>query len=309
MLNIQFTVIATCFNDSNNIISYFEDVCKQTVQPIKYILVDGGSKDDTINKVIEFRAKNGCQIEILCGKRLNIAQGYNEGVKATETDVIIISGIGNKYDPRFFQSLLEYYEENHDEIVYGITYGQSNNYFSKVYKSLYVGKDIGIHSLPTNRGLLIKREVFIEIGYFYEKLVYAGEDVEFFNLAKKNNIKIGFTEKAKLYWDTPRTFTEHQKQKKVYFIGGLQISGLNKKMVIKSILFWALLIIYLLTSIYFFRTVYPYVGLVAIYILVGLRIKNLSPLALILKIYDFLSPVVFMIYYYKYLKHEYKVKR
>ena len=112
MKNIKFTVIGTSFNDAKIILNYFTSIMQQTFQPVEYILVDGGSTDNTVEMVKEFAEKENAPIRVISGQRLNIAQGYNVGIKEAKTDIIIITGLGNKYESTFFEELIkEFHKE------------------------------------------------------------------------------------------------------------------------------------------------------------------------------------------------------
>jgi len=309
MTRTEFTVIVTCYNDEDKVIKFLKNVLEQSIQPLEYIIVDGGSTDSTVALINKYRIENKLPIRLFEGERLNIAQGYNVGINYAKTDILIICGIGNYYDKKFFQSLIEYYEINNSEIIYGQTLGCGNTYFSKIYIKMYVGGEKGVHPLPTNRGQLVKKDIFRRIGFFYEKLIYAGEDVEFVNHAKDNNVKIGFTDKAKLYWLVPRNFKEYVKQKNVYFIGSLQIDKNRLLPIIKSFFYLTILILFIVVSVYFYKTIFPYLTLLVFYSTLSFRMRSLNPIGVFLKTFDLLSPFLFFILYSKYIKKKYRVKR
>ena len=185
----------------------------------------------------------------------------------------------------------------------------NTTHFSKIYNKLFVGGDSGVHPLPTNRGMLIKKSVFDKIGYFYEHLFYAGEDVEYYDLMVQNNVSIGYTEKAILYWETPKSFKEFKKQEKVYFIGHLQLYGVNKKQLIKSILFYLCLIGYFVFLGFMCRTFWPYILMPVGYCLFALKTKSFNPITILLKCYHLFTYIFYFLKYRKYSKPAFRVKR
>ena len=68
MKNIKFTVIGTSFNDAKIILNYFTSIMQQTFQPVEYILVDGGSTDNTVEMVKEFAEKENAPIRVISVK-------------------------------------------------------------------------------------------------------------------------------------------------------------------------------------------------------------------------------------------------
>lgn len=243
----RFSVIGTCFNDSKIIIRYLENMIQQTIQPEKYIIVDGGSTDNTVELVKAFAKQNNISIDIICKGRLNIAQGYNEAIRQSETDLIIITGIGNLYEKDFFRQLLLKAQETESDVVYGRIVGQNNNHFSESYNRVFLGGDKGIiPSMPSNRGCLIKKEVFYQQGFFLESFIYAGEDTEFFKRIMSNGIVFSTCDNAELYWETPKNLRQYIKQQSGYFLGSYQHSGLNLKSIIKSAVIHLVVIISIL---------------------------------------------------------------
>lgn len=303
MKNIKFTVIGTSFNDAKIILNYFTSIMQQTFQPVEYILVDGGSTDNTVEMVKEFAEKENAPIRVISGQRLNIAQGYNVGIKEAKTDIIIITGLGNKYESTFFEELIKEYSSGDNKVVYGPIVGQDNNFFSYVYNRAYLrGKEGWRSWVPSNRGVLIEKSVFEQIGYFYEKFVYAGEDSEFFKRVMNNGIPVGYTKKARLYWETPKSMKEHIKKKNGYYIGGMQHSGHKKDLMLAyGVLACSAL------GIVFCKTIWPYIALIAAYIMMSLRIHSFNPLAFLLRVFDMILPIYLQFKNRKYSDASYKV--
>ena len=282
-------------------------MCAQTVQADEYSLVDGGSTDSTVAMAEKCRIDYSIPLRIISGNRLNIAQGYNEGLKVAKNEIIIITGIGNKYDRFFFEELLRFSDEN--DIVYGLTKGQNNSLFARVYNELFLHGEKGIiFRLPSNRGCLIKKDVTKKIGYFYEKFIYAGEDTEYYRRAKAEGIRIFANDRAIIYWETPKTWREFCKQRKVYYIGRMQHTGVG----IKDFLAYVYVCMMILWGILLFikpLTVWPYLLVVFVYVFLGYKLKTINVLALLLYIYDLISPSWLLPQFYRYSKEKYKVDR
>lgn len=307
-INPSFSVIATSYNDTAIIEQYITNLSKQTLKANEYILVDGGSSDDTVQRAETVGARLGMPIKVYSGERLNIAQGYNRGIEKASYDVIIITGIGNEYDEHFFECLLEEYSKTNSRIVYGRTIGQDNGVFSKAYNSAFLGGEKGvIPSLPSNRGVLIEKNVFTMVGMFYEKFVYAGEDTEFFHRTQKNGIDVGITNDAVLYWETPKNMKEFLKQREVYYIGKMQHTGTTKSDLFAYVILLAIIFASALTV---FLGIHYFFGAIVLFLAVGcFHYKTINVIAPILRLLDKVLPCYYLLTKIKFSKSPYKMEK
>ena len=72
---MKYSVVATTFNDSLDIIKYLEDIINQSYPPDEIVIADGGSKDDTVEKIKQFSFTSSITIRVVEKGRLNISQG------------------------------------------------------------------------------------------------------------------------------------------------------------------------------------------------------------------------------------------
>ncbi len=98
----DYSVVATTFNDSKEMDTYLNSICSQSLKPIEIVIADGGSKDDTVAIIEAYKSKTDIPIRVLGGRRLNIAEGYNEAIRAAKAPVIGVTGVGNIYEVAFF---------------------------------------------------------------------------------------------------------------------------------------------------------------------------------------------------------------
>lgn len=254
-MNKKISVVCTVFNDQNEIEDLLKDIDNQKVKPDEIVIADGGSKDDTIKIINAYKEKTKININLIEGKRLNISQGLNEAIKNSKYDTVIIMGTGNRYDKEFINELNKRHEETEADIVFAPIRGNNNFKFSKLYNKAFLNAEYGSR-IPSNHGVLIEKSVFTKIGLFYEKFIYAGEDAEFFDRARENNMKIECAEDAKLEWDVPNNRKSLKKQIRAYTIAKMQIESLDllKKYKGKynTILLFIILLILLILEHYYF---------------------------------------------------------
>ena len=308
---MKYSVVATTFNDSLDIIKYLEDIINQSYPPDEIVIADGGSKDDTVEKIKQFSFTSSITIRVVEKGRLNISQGYNEAIKVAANDMIGITGVGNYYDQFFFEELVNVIEKKGLDYVYSPIRGYNANDFAKRYNISLLHGDIGnCLDIASNHGALVKKKIFEDLNFFYEKFIYAGEDAEFYSLVKKNGYKGECVKTAKMYWKTPTSWHEFLKQIRVYTIADLQIHSKKqwrrlRKRVIKlfmlAIVIGAGVIIVGVQGNVISKVLY---GLAIVSVMVIKR-RQLNPF----RILNSYLPIFYTIKYKKYMDDEHAVRR
>lgn len=301
----DFTVIATSFNDEKNMIRFLDGFNAQTIRPKYVLIVDGGSTDETETIVKKQENNYPFKIEMYFKiGRLNIAQGYNEAIRRSKTEWMIIAGIGNDYSPDFCESLLKEEKRGEASIVYSKIIANSVNAFSNAFNVAFVGGNKGkIYPMASNRGVLVSKKVFRQCGLFYENFNYAGEDMEFFaERIHQHDIQMQYAEGGVVYWDTPQNFTEYLKRSRVNAIADMQM--IPKKKIIKHIVSRLIVIAFFCLSLAV-KWELALLYLAAFYIAVWYKHRNFSFTAYLLRIHFLFLPMYYYIRNWKYTKKEF----
>lgn len=219
---MDYSIVTTVYNDEKLIIRYLDELCNQTCKPKEIIIADGGSSDNTVNLARQYSSTSDISIRICGGTRLNIAQGFNVAIKETQSTLIGITAVGNRYPNNFFAELVKKFEEQSDlEAVYPIIKGDNSILFAQIYTRTFIGNYLDL-GMPTNHGVLIKKITIEKLDYFYESFYYAGEDDEFFQRFLKYNHKCMCVKSTNVTWEVPNTFKAYCRQTRLYGIGRMQ---------------------------------------------------------------------------------------
>lgn len=231
-----YSVVATTFNDEKSIERFIREIECQTIPPKEIIVADGGSRDRTVETLKRLGKQSLIPIVVLYGERLNIAEGYNKAIKATSERFVGITGIGNRYESDYFEKLIQKVLEKNIDGAYSPVRGLDTNDFSRSYNKQLLNGEYGQHmEIASNHGVLLKKSIFVDLNYFYEKFIYAGEDTEFYMLVREKGYKVEIVPTAIVRWETPDNFKDFKRQTRVYSIAGLQINPITQlKMIIKS---------------------------------------------------------------------------
>ena len=227
-MDVKVSVVATTYNNANEILAFLKNISFQTYPVDEIVISDGGSSDETVSIILDYAKE--CSIKVVCryGKRLNISEGYNDAIKNTKNNIIFIAGVGNQYSADVIELLVKKQIETDADVVCPWIYGVETDKISETYSVVYMKNKAGQDgTFGINHGSLIKKSIFFEMGFFYEHFVYAGEDAEYIQRLRENKAKIVTEKQAKVYWDTPHTWTELLKQEKNYAIAQMQIHSVG----------------------------------------------------------------------------------
>lgn len=107
---MRVSVVATVFNESENIRSLMESLTKQTRQPDEIVICDGGSKDGTV-EILQTYADRLPQLRIIRAAGANISQGRNRAIAHASGAVIASTDAGVRLAPRWLEKLVAPIEE------------------------------------------------------------------------------------------------------------------------------------------------------------------------------------------------------
>lgn len=223
---LPISIVVTVFNDSESIENFLKNIDNQSCHPSELIIVDGGSSDNTSELILEFSKYSKFKIILVSeGKRLNISEGLNQGIKNSSFSNILIAGTGNFYDIDFIKELWIAKEKSINKIFYSSVLGQKNSNFSDLFNKYFLNGNQCFDWEPSNHGVLIHKSIFKNHGLFWEGFHYAGEDSEFFNRVTQAGELCEYVQKAILYWETPRNWKEYNRKMQVNAIADLQINS------------------------------------------------------------------------------------
>lgn len=224
-MNTVYSAVATVYNDAKDVVSLLDNLCGQTVKPFEIVVADGGSKDETVAVIETYAKKAPVPIRVLSGKRLNISQGLNEAIRASQGELIMISAVGNRYPQNFAHELLLAITDGEPALVYPIVDGENDSDFARRYNAEILESTLraGIDGRGMNHGCLLRRSAFARVGMFYERFYYAGEDFEFSRRLQAEGLNQKCVPGLRVIWRVPQTCEAFCRQTEVYLIAWLQL--------------------------------------------------------------------------------------
>ncbi len=115
------SVITACFNSEKTIRKTIEAMLAQTYDEVEYIIIDGASKDKTVEVAESYRnqfEQRGFKYIIVSEPDHGIYDAMNKGIKMATGQIIGIINSDDYYKPNALQRVAETYEKEHFDMFY-----------------------------------------------------------------------------------------------------------------------------------------------------------------------------------------------
>ena len=226
----QISLITTLYNEENNILNFLESYKNQTKYADEFIIVDGGSNDNTVGVIEKYATENSdLNIKVIVDKTCSkkyvkgpIAKGRNSAIEKTKYNYIAVTDAGCILDKNWFKEIVAPFNEDESVDVVGGWYKANiNNKFQKEYSRIFMKKLSSINEknfLPSSRSIAFKKECWQKVSGYPEN-TYTAEDTKFDINLKDKKCKFVFIKNAFVYWDCPASFIEAKNKHTMYSIG------------------------------------------------------------------------------------------
>ena len=166
---MKITVITPVFNGQETIRSCIESVLSQGYPDKEYIIVDGGSTDNTVDILKTYNDKS---LKWISEKDKGLYDAFNKGIMMATGDVVCFLCADDMYEHNNVLLKIAYTFRIHPEteIVYGDIIYVDKDDLSKIKRYWKSSPfEPGLFKkgwLPPNTALFIKRSVFLKHGLF-----------------------------------------------------------------------------------------------------------------------------------------------
>jgi len=194
---MKVSVITAVFSNQHFIHDAIDSVLSQKNVEIEYIIVDGGSKDGTVEVVLSY------------GKRINkfisepdegVYFALNKGISLATGDIIALLHSDDFYaHPYVLSQVVEAFQKTNCDAVYSNLYYVKGNNTNKIVRlwdsGVYKEDDFYLGWMPPHPAFFSKREVYTKYGSFNTILKSAADYELMLRLIFKNNIKLHYIPK------------------------------------------------------------------------------------------------------------------
>lgn len=169
---MKISIITVTFNSEKTLADTIESVLNQTYPNIEYLIIDGNSKDRTMDVVRRYLQANDERIKVLSEPDKGIYDAMNKGIRMASGDVI---GILNSDDFFTSHSIIEsvahaFEQDSSLDMVYGdVHFVNDDNpdkcvryYSSKIFRPWM----FRFGMMPAHPSCYIRRECFEKYGLY-----------------------------------------------------------------------------------------------------------------------------------------------
>ena len=174
---MKISIITVCLNSEKTILHSLNSVISQNYKNIEHILVDGGSNDETIKIIKNYKFKNK---KLILTKRESLYSSLNIGIKKSTGDIISILHSDDIYNSNnTLSKVVKFIKRSKEKIFFGnVVYFNKKN-FSKVIRSYpaadFTKEKLYYGNMPPHTGSFYKKEIFKKYGYYNKSFKIAGD--------------------------------------------------------------------------------------------------------------------------------------
>lgn len=175
---MKISIITIAFNNETDIRDTIESVINQSYKNIEYIIIDGKSKDATLDIINEYQNN----IDLLISEPdKGIYDAINKGIEKSTGDIVGLIHAGDRlYDEFVIGKIANHFRTNDIDASYGHSVFTNNkDQVIRVNKSPEFKKNLfKVGWMPSHQSIYIRREIFDSLGLYRLDLGGSG-DYEF----------------------------------------------------------------------------------------------------------------------------------
>lgn len=191
---LKFSLVTVTFNSAKTLRDTIQSVLLQTYSDIEYILIDGLSKDNTIDLIKEYEVMFGGRLRWISERDHGLYDAMNKGFQMATGDIVgIINSDDLLAEPTAIEKVVSCFK-NHKYIdcVYADLYYVAQHDTSKIVRHWITGKQRsfskGWH--PAHPTFYVKREIYSKYGLFDLDFKFAADFELMLRLVEKEHIRL-----------------------------------------------------------------------------------------------------------------------
>ena len=191
---MKISIVTVTYNSASTLRDTIESVLAQTYKNIEYIVVDGLSKDNTMDIVREYEPRFNGRVRFVSEKDNGLYDAMNKGFKMATGDVVgLINSDDLLSEPTAIEKVMDYFDKyKNADAVYADLYYVAQYDTSKIIRYWKSGKQrpfkYGWH--PAHPTFYVKKEIYQRYDIFNLKYKLAADFELMLRLIEKYKIRI-----------------------------------------------------------------------------------------------------------------------
>lgn len=182
----KVSIITPCLNSEKTIRDTIESVLNQSYKNIEYIIVDGGSTDDTIKIINEYRPEFHGRMRLISGKDKGVYDAMNKGIKASRGFLIGIINSDDYYEPNAVENIKGNMTDDKYQVIYGYCRLWNRRHPIGILRNRHENLTDAMIPHPT---CFVTREVYRDLGIFLNTFKIANDYELMIRLYKSGRVK------------------------------------------------------------------------------------------------------------------------
>lgn len=168
---MKISIITASYNSAKTLRDTIESVLNQTYDNIEYIIIDGGSKDNTLDIVKEYESKFNGRLKWISEKDNGIYDAMNKGIGLASGEVVGILNSDDFYtDNNVVSEIIDCFESNNIDSLFANLYFVKQDDISKIVRvwksSPYYNNAFSKGWHPSHPTFYVKNEIYKKYGVF-----------------------------------------------------------------------------------------------------------------------------------------------
>jgi len=193
---MKLSIITTTYNSEKTIRDTIESILAQSFIDYEYFVVDGGSRDATIDILREYEPKFNGQMLWISEPDKGIYDAMNKGFRRAKGDVLVLINSDDLFARTDALKLVVREFERHPEAdcIYADLYYVSQNNINNIVRIWRTGeqKPMRYGWLPAHPTFYVKRECYEKYGFFNLNYPLAADFELMLRFVEKHHIKLHY---------------------------------------------------------------------------------------------------------------------